>query len=188
MEDYEVLMIANMSKPFIGMLRLTVSEDRIGLYKPVLETIGNPNYIKFQRGVNANAGKLVLEAAEEDEPGAIHMDYDRKKFSFFSRDFIEMCKDMVRKYAGGEFAGGVYYAVKGTLQDGGRVVFDFHVVEYHQVKMCEKTIKAARNAAKSKAVKVKKNSFDTPQRGFAIPGMGTPGMTAQSKSAHGMSF
>ena len=37
----------------------------------VLEVLGYPKRIKIHRGVRANAGKIVIEAAEDEDAGAI---------------------------------------------------------------------------------------------------------------------
>ena len=135
------------------MIRLTVSEDRVGLFKPALEAIVRPEYILFHKGVNHNAGKLMLVAADKDAPNSIRIDYDRKKISFFSRDFINICKDMIREYAAGEFSSGVFYAVKGKQQGENMIVFDFREVAHHHVKPSGKV-----NAKKARAKKAAKKT------------------------------
>ena len=67
-----------------------------------LEVLGYPKRIKIHRGVRTNSGKIVIEAADED-PGAILVDYDRKKVCFYSKEILDPLKEMIRQYAKGEF-------------------------------------------------------------------------------------
>ena len=66
MKDYEILHIPNSQLPNIGLLHLTVSENRVGLRMTVLDALGRPDGIIIRRGIKANEGKLVVEAAEYD--------------------------------------------------------------------------------------------------------------------------
>ena len=86
MKDYEILHIPSSQLPNIGLLHLTVSENRVGLRMTVLDALGRPDGIIIRRGIKANEGKLVVEAAEYDPDnfydGVIPIDYERKKIGF----------------------------------------------------------------------------------------------------------
>lgn len=142
MKDYEILHIPNGKMPNIGMLRLTVSENRVGLYMPVLDALDRPSGIIIHRGINGNEGKLIIEAAEfdPDDPrsGVIPLDYERKKIDFYSKDFVDTCKDMIRKYGGGEFSRGVFFTVKGVRESDTMVLFDFRIVASRVVTSAQK--------------------------------------------------
>ena len=124
------------------MLRLTVSENRVGLYMPVLDALDRPSGIIIHRGINGNEGKLIIEAAEfdPDDPrsGVIPLDYERKKIDFYSKDFVDTCKDMIRKYGGGEFSRGVFFTVKGVRESDTMVLFDFRIVASRVVTSAQK--------------------------------------------------
>ena len=149
MKDYEVLHIPNGRMPNIGLLRLTVSENRVGLYMPVLDALGRPDGIIIHRGINGNEGKLVIEAAEYDpdnpDDGVVPIDYERKKIDFYSKDFVEACKEMIRKYGGGEFSRGIFYTVKGTRDGDDAIMFDFRIVASRVVSAVQKPKKRAAN-------------------------------------------
>ena len=149
MKDYEVLHIPNGRLPNIGLLHLTVSENRVGLYMTVLDALGRPDGIIIHRGINGNEGKLVIEAAEYDpdnpDDGVAPIDYERKKIDFYSKDFVEACKDMIRKYGGGEFSRGIFYTVKGTRDGDNAIMFDFRNVASRVVSAVQKPKKRATN-------------------------------------------
>ena len=132
MKDYEILHIPNSQLPNIGLLHLTVSENRVGVRMTVLDALGRPDGIIIHRGIKANEGKLVIEAAEYDPDGVydgvIPIDYDRKRIGFHNKEFVDVCKEMIRRYGGGEFTRGIYYTVKGVREGEGAIVFDFRIV------------------------------------------------------------
>lgn len=86
MKDYEILHIPNSQLPNIGLLHLTVSENRVGLRMTVLDALGRPDGIIIRRGIKANEGKLVIEAAEYAPDnyydGVIPIDYERTRIGF----------------------------------------------------------------------------------------------------------
>lgn len=149
MKDYEVLHIPNGRMPNIGLLRLTVSENRVGLYMPVLDALGRPDGIIIHRGINGNEGKLVIEAAEYDpdnpDEGVVPIDYERKKIDFYSKDFVEVCKELIRKYGGGEFSRGIFYTVKGVRDSDDAIMFDFRIVASRVVSAVQKPKKRTAN-------------------------------------------
>ena len=149
MKDYEVLHIPNGRMPNIGLLRLTVSETRVGLYMPVLDALGRPDGIIIHRGINGNEGKLVIEAAEydPDDPnsGVIPLDYGRKKIDFYNREFVETCKEMIRRYGRGEFTRGIYFTVKGVREGETTIMFDFSIVASRVVSAVDKPKKRSAN-------------------------------------------
>lgn len=150
MKDYEVLRIPNGRNPNMGLLHLTVSERRVGLRIPVLNALGRPDGIVIHRGIKANEGKLIIEAADYDEDNPIDeiifIDYERKKIDFFNRDFVEICKEMIRKYGRGEFTKGVYFTVKGVQESENIIMFDFHIVSSHIVTAVQKPKKRGANS------------------------------------------
>ena len=149
MKDYEVLRIPNGKKPNMGLLHLTVSENRVGLRFPVLDAIGRPDGIVIHRGVRANEGRLIIEAAEYDEENprdeVIFIDYERKKIDFYNQDFVESCKNMIRKYSKGDFSRGVFFTVKGIQESETTIMFDFRVVTSRVVTAVLKPKKRAAN-------------------------------------------
>lgn len=138
MKDYEILHIPNSQLPNIGLLHLTVSENRVGLRMTVLDALGRPDGIIIRRGIKANEGKLVIEAAEYDPDnyydGVIPIDYERTRIGFHNKDFVETCKEMIRRYGGGEFTRGIFYTVKGVRESDEAIVFDFRIVASRTVK------------------------------------------------------
>ena len=134
----------------MGLLHLTVSENRVGLHMPVFDALGRPDGIVIHRGVRANEGRLTVEAVEynEDDPRdeIIPIDYERKKIDFFNRDFVEACKDMIRKYGNGEFSRGVFFTVKGVKESETTVMFDFRIVTSRQVSAVLKPKKRPANS------------------------------------------
>ena len=67
---------------------------------------------------------------------AIHiliLNYDRKRISFYNRDFAALCKEMIRKYGGGKFSKGIFFTVKGKKTPDGAVEFNFRDVMYREV-------------------------------------------------------
>lgn len=138
MKDYEILHIPSSQLPNIGLLHLTVSENRVGLRMAVLDALGRPDGIIIRRGIKVNEGKLVVEAAEYDPDnfydGVIPIDYERKRIGFHNKDFVDACKEMIRRYGGGEFTRGIYYTVKGVREGEEAIVFDFRIVASRTVK------------------------------------------------------
>ena len=48
--------------------------------------------------------------------------------------FVETCKEMIRRYGGGEFTRGIFYTVKGVRESDEAIVFDFRIVASRTVK------------------------------------------------------
>ena len=90
MKDYEILHIPSSQLPNIGLLHLTVSENRVGLRMAVLDALGRPDGIIIRRGIKVNEGKLVVEAAEYDPDnfydGVIPIDFARKRIGCHNKD------------------------------------------------------------------------------------------------------
>ena len=111
---------------------------------------------------------------EEYEYGAIPINYERKKISFYNKAFIGACKEMIQKYGKGEFKPGIFYTVKGKLVEENAVEFDFHTVLYREVKACKPDIYRkkgkAKKPSKSSGQAVKRSGSMT---GFTMPGMGS---------------
>lgn len=193
MVDYELVTVPNEGSPTSGMLCMTISENRVGLYWPVLDALDRPERIMIHRGVKTNEGKLVIQGTD-DSYGSIPLDYERKRVSFFNKTFVSLCKEMIMKYGGGKFKKGIFFTVKGTLTDEGTVVFDFHDVMYREVKVftrkktaagkytAGKQKTAARNKSRSTTVRstgarqampeADRQAFNT-SMGFSMPNMGT---------------
>ena len=142
MVDYELVTVPNEGSPTSGMLCMTISENRVGLYWPVLDALDRPERIMIHRGVKTNEGKLVIEGTD-DSYGSIPLDYGRKRVSFFNKTFVSLCKEMIMKYGGGKFKKGIFFTVKGELVEGNMVVFDFHDVMYREVKVVARKKTAA---------------------------------------------
>ena len=114
MKDYEQIVVPNEGNLTIDMICLTVSESRVGMFPAVLEALDKPEHILIHRGVRKNAGKLIVEGTDEYCYGAILINYERKKISFFNKTFIELCKEMVRQYGKGEFKPGIAWFLGGS--------------------------------------------------------------------------
>ena len=87
MNDYEMIFVPSVGSPQAGACCLTISESRGGLFPAVFEMLGYPKRIGIRRGINANEGKIIIEATD-DVPGAILVDYDRRKNSFYSKEIL----------------------------------------------------------------------------------------------------
>ena len=61
MKDYEILHIPNSQLPNIGLLHLTVSENRVGLRMTVLDTLGRPDGIIIRRGIKRMKESWLLK-------------------------------------------------------------------------------------------------------------------------------
>lgn len=174
MKDYEQILVPNEGSLTIDMICLTISESRVGVFPAVLEALDRPEWIMIHRGVRKNEGKLIVEGVEEYEYGAIPINYERKKISFYNKAFIGVCKEMIQKYGKGEFKPGIFYTVKGKLVEGNAIEFDFHTVLYREVKACKPDIYRkkgkAKKPAKSSAQAVKRSGSMT---GFTMPAMGS---------------
>lgn len=195
MVDYELVTVPNEGSPTSGMLCMTISENRVGLYWPVLDALDRPERIMIHRGVKTNEGKLVIQGTD-DSYGSIPLDYERKRVSFFNKTFVSLCKEMIMKYGGGKFKKGIFFTVKGELVEGNMVVFDFHDVMYREVKVVARTKTAtgkytagkqkpaARNKSRSASVRstgatrtapeAERQAFNT-SMGFSMPNMGAVG-------------
>ena len=195
MVDYELVTVPNEGSPTSGMLCMTISENRVGLYWPVLDALDRPDRIMIHRGVKTNEGKLVIEGTD-DSYGSIPLDYERKRVSFFNKTFVGLCKEMIVKYGGGKFKKGIFFTVKGELVEENMVVFDFHNVMYREVKVVARTKTvtgkytagkqktAARNKSRSTSARstgatrtvseAERQAFST-SKGFSMPNMGAVG-------------
>ena len=124
MNDYEKIFVSSIGSPWAGMCGLTISEGRVRLFLAVPRRIGSPERIMIHLGVRSNEGKIIVEATE-NVPGSILVDYDRKKYCFYSSELVEPLKNLIRKYAHGDFMPGIYYTLKGTAVGENAVEFDF---------------------------------------------------------------
>lgn len=178
MNDYEMIYVPSVGSPQAGACCLTISENRVGLLSAVFEVLGYPKRIAIHRGINANEGKIIIEAVE-DVPGAILVDYDRRKFSFYSKEILNPLKDLIRKYAQGDFYPGIFYTIKGVLNGDNAVEFDFRDAVHRVVK--GKQING-RNA-------LKKNNTSTRNAGHASKsGSGGAGKTAAFSASSGFNM
>jgi hypothetical protein len=132
MKDYEPVAFPSVGNQSAGMLCMTVSENRVGLRMPVLDALDRPDRIQIHRGVGKKEGYLAIEGTEEIS-GSVPINYDRKRISFYNRDFAALCKEMIRKYGGGKFSKGIFFTVKGKKTSDGAVEFDFRDVMYREV-------------------------------------------------------
>ena len=136
MIDYETLYVPSIGSPRAGLCSITISEGKVGIMAGTLEVLGYPKRIKIHRGVRTNSGKIVIEAADED-PGAILVDYDRKKVCFYSKEILDPLKEMIRQYAKGEFTPGIYFLIKGVVTEEKAVEFDFRDAFHRIVNVSE---------------------------------------------------
>jgi hypothetical protein len=70
MKDYEPVAFPSVGNPSAGMLCMTVSESRVGLFMPVLEALDRPDWIQIHRRV----GKK-----EREEPSEERKNPDRRQ-------------------------------------------------------------------------------------------------------------
>ena len=190
MKDYEPVAFPGVGNPSAGMLCMTVSENRVGLRMPVLDALDRPDRIQIHRGVGKKEGYLAIEGTEEIS-GSVPINYDRKRISFYNRDFAALCKEMIRKYGGGKFSKGIFFTVKGKKTSDGAVEFDFRDVMYREVTSYKGSKK---NAATGKYASDKKKPAEkrrtsgrkknpgqtakiqdgfTPPMNFSMPNLGT---------------
>ena len=178
MNDYEMIFVPSVGSPQAGACCLTISESRVGLFPAVFEMLGYPKRIAIRRGINANEGKIVVEAAE-DMPGAILVDYDRRKFSFYSKEILNPLKDLIRKQVQGEFSPGIFYTIKGVPTGKKAVEFDFRDAVHRVVK--------GKQVNSSKAFK--KRNAPTRSSGHARKaGSGGGGKTAAFNASSGFNM
>ena len=145
----------------------------------VLEVLGYPKRIKIHRGVRANAGKIVIEAAENEDAGAILVDYDRRKVCFYSKEILDPLKDMIRQYAKYEFTPGIYFLIEGTVIEENAVEFNFRYAYHRVVNVSETASKALDNYRKksygkksnTKQVSQKRTNAYNTTAGFNMPKM-----------------
>ena len=190
LKDYEILHIPSSQLPNIGLLHLTVSENRVGLRMTVLDALGRPDGIIIRRGIKANEGKLVVEAAEYDPDnfydGVIPIDYERKKIGFHNKDFVDACKEMIRRYGGGEFTRGIYYTVKGVREGEEAIVFDFRVVASRTVKAAKPKKRSANGRIVGRRSNTSEKASGKSEQGKAERPYST--MAGQSQSLSGFSM
>ena len=170
MKDYELVTIPNEGTPTVDMICMTVSEKRVGVYPAVLDALDRPDYILIRRGVRHNEGKLIIEGTDEYCYGAIPINYERKRFSFYNKEFVDLCKERVEKYGDGAFKKGIFYTVRGELVESG-IEFDFHKVMYREVKSWIKRKKNGKYVSKKskKSAAVEEQKGFNPSSGFSMP-------------------
>ena len=159
MKDYEQIVVPNEGNLTIDMICLTVSESRVGMFPAVLEALDKPDHILIHRGVRKNAGKLIVESTDEYCYGAILINFERKKISFFNKTFINHFIYSL-----------IIYMVKGKKVEDG-IEFDFREVLYREVKACMRGKKG--KAKKPVKSAVKRSGSMT---GFTMLGMNAMGM------------
>lgn len=147
MTDYETVRIYSVGSRMVGKLYITVSSERVGLQNEVLACLENPERNVIRKGVRSNAGTLMIEAVEKEKNGSIQIDYEKRKIGFYDKDFVGMCKGMIRQYAHGDFMPGVVYRIKGIRQEN-TVIFDFRKAVRRQVKGRPAIKKAKRSRTK----------------------------------------
>ena len=160
MNGYEQLFVPSVGSPKVGSSCVIVSEGKVTFSSSVLGKLGHPKRIVIHRGVNQNEGKIVVEAAG-DVPGAILVDYDRKKICFYSKEIVEPLKDLIRKNANGEFVPGIFFTVKGVSVGEKALEFDFHDAVYRVVSVDQKMpqkVRAQKKMAASQGGKTAKAS------------------------------
>ena len=141
MNDYELVYVPSVGNPRAGMCSISVSEGKVRIFPGVLEKLGNPKRIVICRGVRSNEGKVVIRKAE-DTPGALLIDYDRKKICFYSKEILDPFKDLIRQYAQMEFTPGIFFMIKGVPIAEDAIEFDFRYVTYRIMNVSEKAANA----------------------------------------------
>ena len=150
MNGYEQLFVPSVGSPKVGSCCVIVSEGKVTFSPSVLGKMGHPKRITIHRGVNENEGKIVVEAAE-NVPGAILVDYDRKKICFYSKEIVEPLKDLIRKCVNGEFVPGIFFSVKGVSIGENALEFDFRDAVYRVVSVDQQMLQRVRAEKKRAA-------------------------------------
>lgn len=115
-------------------------------------------------------------------PGAILVDYDRRKICFYSKEIVEPLKELIRKCVQGEFYPGIFYTVKGVSIGENALEFDFRDAVYRVVTVDHEMMKQIRaqkkkaasrsgKTAKSGAVGGGKTAAFSASSGFNMPNM-----------------
>ena len=161
-KGFEVVPAAGMFSTGVKQIRMTVSAKKVGLSEQLLEALNNPTFISFHRGVGENEGKMIIAATEHTgDAGEIQIDPDRKFASFYNCDFVNICDEMIQKFAGGSFKRGTYYSICGIkMEEDSAVIFDFHNAEEHCVKVSKGTSGQQRPAT---------GSFPIPNHVYNMP-------------------
>lgn len=156
---FEVVPITDFGCSGWSMIRITVSAMKVGLSKPLIEALGNPEHITVHRGVGENEGKIIIAASDQTEKqGQIHINLANKKICFCNSEFSESCTEMVKNYANGSFGKGIYYSIGGSKIEDGAFVFDFHDAVEHNVRM------GRRGMGGNSATRQRSGSFSMPDR------------------------
>ena len=139
-QGYEIVPAEGMVRHSRTTIRITVSAKKVCLSEPLIRALKNPSHIAFFRGVGENEGKMIIASArEEDDTEKIQITPDRKKVYFWNSDFVSMCGEMMKKYAGGTFKRGTFFSIAGLPLDDEEyevpaLVFDFKEAVEHLVK------------------------------------------------------
>ena len=137
-QGFEIVPTEGMVRHSRTTIRITVSAKKVCLSEALIRALEKPSHIAFFRGVGENEGKMIIAAArEEDDTEKILITPDRKKVYFWNSNFVSMCGEMLKKYAGGTFKRGTFYSIAGVPLEEYEVpafVFDFKEAEEHLVK------------------------------------------------------
>lgn len=164
-KGFEVVPITDFGCFGWSAVRITVSAMKVGLSKPLIKAMGNPEYITFHRGVGENEGKMIIAASDNaEEQGQIHINLDSKKIIFSHSEFSESCAEMIQTYANGAFNKGTYYSIGGTRIDDGAYVFDFHEATEHNVKIGMRGMTGTAGGVS----KPRPTTFSMPQRTYSM--------------------
>ena len=171
MKDYEMVYISSEGSPWGGVCCLTEKKKKVNLSSAVLKRLGKPKRVAIHVGVRANEGKIVISASG-DEPGAILVNYDRKKICFYTPEIVGTLQNMIRTYAHGEFIPGIYYTVSGVAVGENAFEFDLRDAVPRVVK----------NAGKATGKKAEQKKKAPTYKGSLI-GSGTAKTAAFSASS-----
>ena len=110
------------------------------------------------------------------------MDYDRKKYCFYSSELVEPLKNLIRKYAHGDFMPGIYYTLKGTAVGENAVEFDFRDAVHRVVNVDQELVQKMRDEKKKSSGRKgnQKTSGHTKVSAFsATSGFNMPNMSGR---------
>lgn len=133
-EGFEIVPAASLGYSRSDTIRITVSPVRVSLSNALIDAMGKPTAITFHRGVDKNAGRIIIAAAVEE---GIQINPEKKRICFSHSEFTDVCVEMVQTYAHGSFRKGTYYSISGTKVDEDAYIFDFRNAMEHNVRVWE---------------------------------------------------
>ena len=70
-------------------------------------------FARHGRALTGESPEYLAIDGTEEISGSVSINYNRRRTSFYNRDFATLCKEMVGKYGGGKFTKDIFFTVKG---------------------------------------------------------------------------